>query len=54
MQSSGSGEQSFVSWGVDPVVGAGGWVDESGDLYVRDGYLAMSGMNECPFDENMN
>src|SRR5205823_4792785 len=33
-----SGEASFISWEVDPVTGAGAWIDGEGNMYAEDEY----------------
>ena len=54
LKSSRSAEGSFYSWGVDPVTGTGGWIDQDGDVYCRDGYpMTMSSLSvsDYVFDE---
>jgi hypothetical protein len=51
MQSSGSHETSFVSWGVDPVKEAGAWAgDRPGNGYA----LVLSGLTDFNINDDMN
>lgn len=57
-ESSPSRQESFMSWGIDPATGAGGWVADNGSQYVFQGDacpMVMSGVMEYSvFDDEMN
>jgi hypothetical protein len=55
VQSSGSAEASFVSWGLDPLTAAGAWAGEAGKERPGEGYaMVLSGLTEFHMNDNMN
>ncbi|KAF4637424.1 hypothetical protein G7Y89_g645 [Cudoniella acicularis] len=52
MQSSGSGDLSYIGWPTDPIMAIGAWAEGSGGDSNEDAYpMVMSGISEYVFDE---